>query len=374
MMAKTHLALGVTVASLALSTADPLTLGIAAAATQLPDVDTSRSLAGRIVLPLSRFLEHRFPHRTITHSFLATGVIAVLSLPLRWMSPGAMFWHALVIGYFFGWFGDVFTKQGVAAFWPGTMARLVIPGNPRLRLSTGTKAEYCVLVLILCGFGFSLHLHSVGGLMRSFSSLLGQPEGVVALWQKESLRYRIIAHIEGRNVVSAAPVSADFEVIEGEGEKLLVRDAHGLLYLAGAAQSCPDCQIAIDRVEAKPGPAIITEVQELRFTDRDLAEVLQSLRLGAEQPLTTISFSGELLLRDAQLLIWPASLQRFNAVQISEASEGSRVRTVKLRAASLAEMQRLSEYFGSGHLLVKAISEMESHPRSDTKQHEEEQK
>jgi hypothetical protein len=61
-------------------------------------------------------------------------------------------------------------------------------------------------------------------------------------------------------------------------------------------------------------------------------------------------------------------------VQISEASEGSRVRTVKLRAASLAVMQRLSEYFGSGHLLVKTVSEMESHPRSDTKLHEEEQK
>jgi hypothetical protein len=132
------------------------------------------------------------------------------------------------------------------------MARLVIPGNPRLRLSTGTKAEYCVLVLILCGFGFSLHLHSVGGLMQSFSSLIGQPEGVVALWQKESLRHRIIAHIEGRNVVSAAPVSADFEVIEVEGEKLLVRDAHGLLYLAGTAQSCPDCQIAIDLSKRNP--------------------------------------------------------------------------------------------------------------------------
>ena len=64
MMTKTHLALGVTVTSLLLSTADPFTLGLAAVATQLPDVDTSRSLTGRILLPLSRYLERIAPSRT----------------------------------------------------------------------------------------------------------------------------------------------------------------------------------------------------------------------------------------------------------------------------------------------------------------------
>jgi inner membrane protein len=358
MMAKTHLALGVTVTSLALSTADPFTLGLAAVATQLPDVDTSRSLTGRILLPLARFLEHRFPHRTITHSFLATGIIALLAWPLRWCVPptpyptGVALWQALVIGYLFGWFGDVFTKQGVAAFWPGSMARLVIPGNPRLRLSTGTKAEYFVLLLLVGLFAFSLHLHHAGGMVRSFTSLMAQPEGVVSLWHKEGLRHRIFAHIEGRNVISSATINSTFEVIEVEGEKLLVREPGGALYLAGNVQSCAPCQIAIDRVTAQPGAAISTDVQELRFADREIKDVLRSLRL---QPNAHVSFSGELLLKDAQLLIWPTSLQRFNAVQVSDSA--SRVRTVKLHAASLEEMQRLSEYFGSGNLLIKEVRE-----------------
>jgi inner membrane protein len=221
-----------------------------------------------------------------------------------------------------------------------------------LRLSTGTKAEYFVLLLLLGAFAFSLHLHHAGGVVRSFTSLMAQPEGVVSLWHKEGSRHRIFAHIEGRNNVSAAPVASEFEVIEVEGEKLLVRDANGVLYLAGNAQSCAACQIAIGRVEARTGPAIITDVQELRFTDRDLKDVLRSLRL---HPNARVSFSGELLLKDAQLLIWPTSLQCFNAVQVSEGA--SRIRTVKLHAASLEELQRLSEYFGSGNLLIKEARE-----------------
>jgi inner membrane protein len=59
-----------------------------------------------------------------------------------------MAWQALVVGYFFGWFGDVFTKSGVCAFYPSS-ARLVIPGNPRMRLSTGSGAEVFVLVALL---------------------------------------------------------------------------------------------------------------------------------------------------------------------------------------------------------------------------------
>ena len=110
----------------------------------------------------------------------------MLAWPLRWCAlpapypTGVTLWQALVFGYLCGWFGDVFTKQGVAAFWPGTMARLVVPGNPRLRLSTGTKAEYFVLLLLLGAFAFSLHLNYAGGLMRSFSSLMAQPEGVAS--------------------------------------------------------------------------------------------------------------------------------------------------------------------------------------------------
>src|SRR5262249_57496590 len=97
-----------------------------------------------------RFLENRFAHRTISHSFVATVAVALLALPLRWAlaGAGAIYWRALVFGFFFGWFGDVFTKSGVAAFYPFTAARLGIPPNPRLRLFAGTKSQILGFALL----------------------------------------------------------------------------------------------------------------------------------------------------------------------------------------------------------------------------------
>jgi inner membrane protein len=97
MMNLTHVALSVCVTSIALSTADPITLGISALASQLPDVDTSKSVIGRILFPISNYIEARYPHRSITHSFLATAAIALLTLPLvifNWS-----YWLALTLGY-----------------------------------------------------------------------------------------------------------------------------------------------------------------------------------------------------------------------------------------------------------------------------------
>ncbi len=74
MMGFTHTAFSLTLTSLATGTANPTALVIAAIASQFPDIDTSSSVIGRLLLPISSFIEKRHPHRTVTHSFLATGV------------------------------------------------------------------------------------------------------------------------------------------------------------------------------------------------------------------------------------------------------------------------------------------------------------
>ncbi|HZN11509.1 MAG TPA: metal-dependent hydrolase, partial [Blastocatellia bacterium] len=176
MMAATHALVGVTIASFATGTADPLHLTAAAISSQLPDVDTTRSLAGRLLLPFARAIERRFPHRTVTHSLLATVTFAALCSPVYLYSPQA--WKAALWGYFCGWFADAFTKSGVAAFYPLSAARLVIPANPRLRLSSGSRAERGVAVVFLCLLGSAVHLNTKGGLVRALGSWMGQPEAV----------------------------------------------------------------------------------------------------------------------------------------------------------------------------------------------------
>ena len=71
MMSRTHIVLAVAATSLVLGTADPVVLSLSAVSSQLPDVDTTKSFSGRVLFPLSSYLEKRFAHRSITHSFLA---------------------------------------------------------------------------------------------------------------------------------------------------------------------------------------------------------------------------------------------------------------------------------------------------------------
>jgi inner membrane protein len=384
MRAHTHCLFSLTLTAFTLETADWKPLALAAVASQLPDVDTSSSLAGRLLRPLSRGLENRWPHRTVTHSFLATAIIALSALPLRWYSTPL--WYAVILGYFGGWFSDAFTKSGVAAFYPLSAARLVIPANPRLRLATGSRAEYVVLSLLLLGFVWSLHLNTNGGLLRRFNAWLAQPEGVVTLFARAGNRHQILAHIEGRLVASATPVKAEFEVLEVEGEKMLVRAANGLLYWAGQETACPSCHLAIHRVQARLGASQVIETRELNWQEEEVGAVLGNAAVAGgwwsvinknpnpspapspqssipspatdHQPPTTILFSGELTLRDADTLRLPTSLQHFNPIEVAgNPDEWTRYRTVRLHAATRIDLEPLHSYFGSGHLIVKIIRE-----------------
>ena len=356
MMTKTHAAMSIALTSLVMGSADPFVLATAGAASLLPDLDTSTSILGRLCSPLSRAIEGRFPHRTLTHSFLATIALAALSWPLRWAGQGAGpgLWRALVFGFFFGWFGDVFTRSGVAAFYPATGARLVIPRNPRLRLATGTRGEYLVFGLFVCVLAASVHLNTAGGLMRTIGSLLARPESARALFDKEGARRRVLATLEGRHAATGERLVIEgAEVVDAEGRSLLVRGPDGRLYLAGEAGECAACQLQVERVRARAGPNVEIRTQELRFQDRELGEVLSAILAPAGARVT---LTGEINLKDAPLLVWPISLRHFNPIQVS-GGEASGERRVRLRAAGLDEARGLADYWGSGNLLIKVVSD-----------------
>jgi len=337
---------GVTVASLAAGTADPLHLAAAAISSQLPDVDTSRSLAGHLLPPLSRLIERRFPHRTLTHSLAATLLFAVLAWPLCFYSSQA--WKVAVWGYFCGWFADAFTKSGVAAFYPLTSARLVIPANPRLRLASGSRAEHGIVALFLCLLAAALHLNTQGGLMRTFSSWLGQPEAVAALFAREGARRLVQAEVEGRLTPSSEPVRGLFEVVEVIGEGLLVRAQDGAMYLAGRAGACPACQIQTERVRGQLGTAVSTSTRELRAEGRRLRDTISGLR---PRDGVRVWLTGEVTLEGAELLVWPTSLSRYNSVVVT----GGETKTLRLQAATPEDLRPAADYFCSGRLLVKEV-------------------
>ena len=74
---------------------DPVSWGLAGAASLLPDIDLPTSRLGRALFWASTRLERRFGHRTVTHSALAA--VALLASPLLLLKPLG-FW-SVVGGY-----------------------------------------------------------------------------------------------------------------------------------------------------------------------------------------------------------------------------------------------------------------------------------
>ncbi|CAN1213614.1 Metal-dependent hydrolase [Tumidithrix helvetica PCC 7403] len=162
MMSLTHAAIAIAVVSCGVGTADPVVLAVAGLSSQLPDIDTTKSYTGLVFYPIAKWIEGRYAHRTITHSFIASTIVAAIALPaFFWIDLN--YYLAIVLGYTMGWFSDVFTKTGVAAFYPKT-SRLVIPGNPNARLRTGSPAEYWLLAVAIANVIISCNLISNGSI------------------------------------------------------------------------------------------------------------------------------------------------------------------------------------------------------------------
>jgi inner membrane protein len=214
MMTLTHLAISGLMTSLMLGTADPLVVGVGAISGLLPDVDISKSPAGRVLFPISRFLEKRFPHRSCTHSILASVAIGSVVYGLAYSS--IVSWrlaHAIVIGYTFGYLVDLTTKSGIQLFFPANL-RCVVPGNRNLRLSTGSNWEYTILVLVVAMLLLVLNINTHGGMGFTLNEILATPRGVQELMNQKGSSHEIIVHIDGVRTFDRVRVSGDFVVIE----------------------------------------------------------------------------------------------------------------------------------------------------------------
>ncbi|MFM7447593.1 MAG: metal-dependent hydrolase [Leptolyngbyaceae cyanobacterium] len=345
MMNSTQAVFSVALTSLAMGTADPMLLGTAAISSQFPDLDTSKSWISRLppLTVISRWIEKRYSHRTLTHSFIFSLGLAAVTFPLTLWNQSL--WIALNLGYFLGWYADNFTKQGVCAFFPHP-GRLVTPGNPRLRLSTGSSAEYFLLVVLVCGAIAIINLNTSGGILKAFNQTLGLSSGAVEIVAAEQNQYLLMAQIKGRNTLTQQAVQGQFEVVQPLTQTdLLVKDTQGRLYRAGETQ---ECQILISQVQVQRLGTVKPSVREIRLEDEVIADALSQL------PKSNRTYiSGLLTVQDAEDLVPPNYPDRFNSIRVQP---GSGIASVHLQAASPAEVIRmLGDYSASGSLIVRSI-------------------
>jgi inner membrane protein len=277
----------------------------------------------------------------MTHSFLVTGMIAIALLPLMFWGKSGHYW-ALLVGYWMGWFGDVFSKSGVAAFFP-SQARLVIPGNPRLRLSTGSKAESIVLAVLTFIAVVSININSAGGIMRSFDQVLGSQSGATEIFQRESSKHQIFAQVQGRHTITQQAIAGSFEIIGTLAQDLLVKDNQGRLYRAG---SSPEAQISTEKVHVTVGAPIQLMTREVLLDDQEVGAAIASLQLSTPSYISGRLTVDELDRADIKI---QGSKQYFQPIQDFNGS-------IELESATPGEvMGVLGEAFATGNLVVRSI-------------------
>ncbi|ELS03449.1 putative membrane-bound metal-dependent hydrolase [Xenococcus sp. PCC 7305] len=285
MLSITHAAIAVSAASLTfqLGTDNPLALGLALLGSQLPDLDTTTSSIGQICFPLSNWLEDNFPHRTITHSLLATTVLAAIALPIGYYFDHLVTAAVLPFAHAIACFSDTFTKKGVQLFYP-VQFWAVAGSNPRRRLKTGGNAEYMVLAIATTILVFSLWINNNGGIFQNLGQNLSLSSTVIETYNENAETNHVYADIEGFWESDRSSADGRYLILGNKGKEFIVTDGEGI-YKTGA-------QIITSKVQTVIGDESENILETLSFDDEQAMDELNSLK--NKYPENLIVVSGEL--------------------------------------------------------------------------------
>jgi inner membrane protein len=286
MMSITHSTIAAAGVSLILGTADPLPLGLAILGSQLPDLDTTQSLIGQVCYPISSWIEDRFPHRSVTHSLLATATLAALSIGIGqfWLSCGWKVALALPLGHLLACFSDCFTKQGVQLFWPEP-AWAISVSNPRRRLTTGGASELWVLAIASACLCLGVYFANGGGVTAKVTQGLGLRDGAIATYNQNAASQQVWANIEGVFGSDRTKADGKYFILDTAGNEFIVVDRNGNLYQTNQ-------QIVATKITTEVGTTVQTQIQTLTFDDEEAVPKLQQVR--SQFPNAAIFITGDL--------------------------------------------------------------------------------
>jgi inner membrane protein len=205
-----------------LATAHPPVLAEALVATLvgvLPDLDHRQGHVGRLLPPLSGWLEHQVGHRTLTHSLLLFALVGIGAW--LWLPPGYAL--AVLAGLSSHAFADMMTAQGVCWFWPSRV-RCVLPGSPRYRVELMGWGELAFAGLMgLLGVGLMLLAGQSEGSAGILRAAIGNISAAREQYDAEKGSHAFRLRVEGRDNRSHASISGDYPVIGpwGDGGFLL---------------------------------------------------------------------------------------------------------------------------------------------------------
>jgi membrane-bound metal-dependent hydrolase YbcI (DUF457 family) len=201
----------------------PAMFATAALTSLLPDIDTPRSEAGRLIRPVASFLEVMFGHRTVTHSIIGTVLLALILRPLIHLPLNIPLYHAAILGFLSHLVLDMSNKEGIEFTWP-LRYRWVFPKSEKYRLAVGSPSER-TLKIVCIGLAVALFLLHLIGPRSILHRILATPSAGSTEYYQQLLRdHRVEAEISGIWTKSQTVVeNRSFEIIAADSFAVYVR-------------------------------------------------------------------------------------------------------------------------------------------------------
>lgn len=173
-------------------------------ASVLPDCDHTRSPIGKLLYPISKFLNRRFGHRTITHSIPA---LIVLTLLVSFFEKTYFGSYQVSIVFSLAYWShllfDMCTLQGVPLLYPFMKNPFVLIGNPEARIRVGDYRREAVAFCVFLAWGVSLY--SLGLFENGF-------------WTTYNRAFATLEHLHSEFRRSTDMLKVDYVYLEGTAE------------------------------------------------------------------------------------------------------------------------------------------------------------
>lgn len=165
--------------------ANPLFCVIAFVGCLLPDIDHTKSLIGKSVYPLAKFISRNYGHRTITHSIFFLGSLTFVSLILEQIFStnfhiSTILFFSVLSHFIF----DMITIQGIPLLYPFYKNPCVIPGNQKLRIRTGDRKSEGTFFFIFAILSFTLFSLFQQGFWTTFNNKFNDISHVYSSFKK----------------------------------------------------------------------------------------------------------------------------------------------------------------------------------------------
>ena len=241
----------------------------------LPDIDTTTSDLGKFVKPVSRWLERRYGHRTITHSLLGMAILALATSWLLLIHPQAWAW--LLLGVATHLVLDTCNVMGVPLLYPSRLEAVMVHDRS-LRVPYGSPKEFSWLAVMSLS-AIALVPLSMDGFGPWFHRAMGTPRGAVTDYLHWRDTHEVFVEVEGHNLLKGEDIEDRFRVLDALGkDTLLVEDPTGRAYSVSLMDSA---NILSRRVTAWQGERITPNVYRVDLAGMLVSDFIASLPQGA---------------------------------------------------------------------------------------------